>query len=96
MNYFVYILKCINGCFYTGYTNDIAKRYAQHLAGNGAKYTRSFKPVEIVQTWYIGENKSVAMQIEAYIKKLSRIQKIKLIQCPRELEQLFELQRGEP
>ena len=95
MNYFVYILKCINGCFYTGYTNDLAKRYAQHLDGSGAKYTRSFKPIEIAQSWHIGENKSVAMQIEAYIKKLSRVQKIKLIQHPSELGQLFELQRGE-
>ncbi|MCX7124042.1 MAG: GIY-YIG nuclease family protein [Gammaproteobacteria bacterium] len=91
MNYFVYILKCINGCFYTGYTNDLAKRYAQHLAGDSAKYTRSFKPTEIAQAWHIGSSKSLAMQVEAYIKGLTRIQKAKLIQQPGDLGELFEL-----
>ena len=47
--------------------------------GKGAKYTRSFKPVEIAQTWRVFIDKSVAMKIEAYIKALSRREKEKLL-----------------
>ena len=64
------------------------------MLGNGAKYMRSFKPVEILQSWCTGDNKSVAIQIEAYIKKMNRVQKIKLLQQPSELGDLFELKEG--
>ena len=94
MNYSVYILRCRGDRLYTGYTSNLKQRYALHLAGQGAKYTRSFKPIEIAQAWQIGSDKSLAMQIEVYIKKLSRMQKIKLIQQPAALVDLFELQEG--
>ena len=94
MDYWVYILQCRGDKLYTGYTCNLKQRYALHLAGKGAKYTRSFKPIEIAQAWQIGSDKSLAMQIEAYIKKLSRMQKIKLIQQPAALVDLFELQEG--
>ncbi|MCX5714131.1 MAG: GIY-YIG nuclease family protein, partial [Candidatus Omnitrophica bacterium] len=37
--FFVYILLCHNGTYYTGYTSDIKKRIALHSSGKGAKYT---------------------------------------------------------
>ncbi len=80
-NYWVYILHCENNCYYTGYTTDLTKRYKAHLNGTASKYTRSFKPIKIVQYWQV-ENKSIAMQLENYIKKLSRQDKEKIIDKP--------------
>ncbi len=66
MSYLVYILQCNNDTLYTGCTNDLKKRYQEHLAGKGAKYTRSFKPVAIEGAWQVSDRSS-AMRIEAYI-----------------------------
>lgn len=81
-NFWVYILLCDNGNYYTGYTNDIEKRYRTHLAGTGGKYTRSFKPICIVQCWKIKGNQSLAMKIENQIKKMPRCEKEKIIKNP--------------
>ena len=40
MIYYVYILRCGDGSFYTGWTNDLKKRLTAHQEGRGAKYTR--------------------------------------------------------
>lgn len=85
-DYWVYILLCENNSYYTGYTNDLAKRYQSHLDGTGkCKYTRSFKPVAIAQSWKIEGDKSCAMKIERIIKKLSRTDKEKIIADPMAL-----------
>ena len=84
-NYWVYILLCEKNSYYTGYTTDLKKRYAEHLEGTASKYTRSFKPISIAQAWKIKGNKSLAMKIECYIKKLSRDQKDKIIASPSKL-----------
>lgn len=82
--YWIYILHCDNNSYYTGYTNDLEKRYQSHLNGTGkCKYTRSFKPLSIAQCWRVHGDKSFAMKIEAYIKKLSRLDKEKLINNPK-------------
>src|SRR3990167_1316322 len=80
--YWVYILECSDGSYYTGYTTDLTKRYQAHLNGTASKYTRSFKPIKIAQSWEIIGDKSLAMTIERDIKKLSRIQKERLIANP--------------
>ena len=90
--YWVYILRCENGALYTGYTDDLPKRYEAHLAGKGAKYTRSFRPIEIAQAWQINGDKSMAMRMESYIKRLSRTQKEALIVKPERLLDVFEPQ----
>ncbi len=84
-NYWAYILECSNGAFYTGWTNDLEKRYRDHCEGKGAKYTRSFKPVKIAQKWQFS-SQSLAMQAEAQIKKLSLKEKKKVISNPELLE----------
>lgn len=77
MNY-VYIVKCADGTLYTGWTNDLKKRIEAHNSGNGAKYTKSRLPVELI---YFEEfdNKIDAMKREYYIKQLKRIQKEELV-----------------
>lgn len=84
--FWVYILLCQNNTYYTGYTNDVEKRYQSHVDGTGkCKYTRSFKPVKIAQCWQISGGKAEAMKIERYIKKLSRNAKEKIIAEPSTL-----------
>ncbi len=83
-NYWVYILLCSNQSYYTGYTDNLEKRYQSHLDGSGrCKYTRSFKPIKIAQSWLVEEDKLLAMQLERDIKKRSREGKIKLILNPQ-------------
>ncbi len=82
-HYWVYILLCENNAYYTGYTNDLAKRFQSHVNGTGkCKYTRSFKPLHIAQCWKIIGDKSFAMKLEQRIKKLSRAEKEKIIARP--------------
>lgn len=82
-NYWVYILLCENQSYYTGYTDNLEKRYHSHVNGTGGcKYTRSFKPLGIAQSWIIRGDKLLALQLERDIKKRSRLQKMELILHP--------------
>ncbi|PWY54485.1 hypothetical protein DGG96_10230 [Legionella qingyii] len=86
-SYWVYILLCENNTYYTGCTNNLEKRYLSHIDGTGrCKYTRSFKPIKIAQSWEIKEGKGRAMKVEHYIKKLSRSEKDKLVKEPTMLD----------
>ena len=76
--WFIYILLCSDNSFYTGSTNNIDERFKVHLAGKGAKYTKSHKPIKIIYQEKLN-TKSEALKREAEIKKLSRKQKEELI-----------------
>ncbi len=87
--YWVYMLYCDNNTYYTGYTDNLEKRYQSHLDGTGkCKYTRSFKPLYIAKAWKIEGDKALAMRIERYIKSLSRAEK------ERQIESLSLLPEG--
>lgn len=77
MNY-TYILRCGDNSLYTGWTNHLTKRVADHNAGRGAKYTKAHLPVELVY-YEVFDTKEEAMKRECAIKKLSRPQKERLI-----------------
>ena len=77
MNY-TYILRCKDDTLYCGWTNDLQKRLASHNAGKGAKYTRSRLPVTLVY-YETFETKEEAMSREFAIKKLSREEKLQLM-----------------
>lgn len=74
----VYILECADKSLYTGWTDDLNKRLALHNAGKGAKYTRARLPVRIVYQEMLPD-KSTALKREAAIKKLTRVEKLNLI-----------------
>lgn len=78
MNY-VYIIKCGDGSLYTGWTNDLKRRFENHCEGKGAKYTRGRGPLELVY-FETFEDKKEAMRREYAIKKLKRQEKDKLIE----------------
>jgi len=78
MSYYVYILRCADDTLYTGMTDDIKRRLSLHNSGKGAKYTRGRGPVRLV---YQEEciDKSAALRREAQIKRLTRGEKLRLI-----------------
>jgi putative endonuclease len=79
MAYYCYILECADGTYYTGWSLDPERRLEQHNAGQGARYTRSRRPLTLV---FKEEHHSqaAAMKREAEIKRLSRTEKQFLIQ----------------
>lgn len=75
---YTYIVKCSDGTYYTGWTTDLEHRVNAHNNGEGAKYTRSRRPVELVY-YEKYETKVEAMKREYAIKQLSRKKKEELI-----------------
>ena len=77
MPYFVYILECSDGTYYTGNTNNLKKRLEAHNCGRGARYTRARRPVRLA--WF-GEcaTRREAMRRERQVKRLPACEKIKL------------------
>jgi putative endonuclease len=75
---YVYIVKCNDESLYTGWTNNIEKRIKMHNSGQASKYTRARLPVKLVYLENLG-NKSLALRREAAIKKMTRKEKIVLI-----------------
>ncbi len=68
---YVYIIKCADGTYYTGWTKNLEKRVRAHNSGQGAKYTRSRRPVELVYYEEYGEE-SEARKREYAVKQLTR------------------------
>ncbi|MDO4998524.1 MAG: GIY-YIG nuclease family protein [Neisseria sp.] len=91
----VYLIECANGAFYCGIAKDVAKRYAAHVAGKGAKFTRMHKPLS-VRLVACHLDRKTAMQYEILVKKLTRLAKEQLWQnasivaCETSCERLHE------
>lgn len=84
----VYMLECSDSTIYTGITNDLERRIKVHNSGKGSKYVKTRLPVKLV--WSIeSENRSEASKLEIKIKKLSRVQKINIIENKKEVSDLF-------
>lgn len=80
--YWVYILRCRDNTLYTGSTPRLQRRIQEHNEGKGAKYTRGRRPVTLLQAWKV-ENRSYALRLEAFIKRLERSTKEQLITEPK-------------
>ena len=78
MSFYVYILLCCDGSFYTGYTKNLDARTQQHQNGKGAKYTKAHKPQKLAY-FETFDSRSKAMKREREIKKLNHNQKIDLV-----------------
>ena len=79
-SWFVYIVQCANGSFYTGITTDVARRFAEHQAGapKGAKALRGKGPLTLVLSFAVAD-RALASQIEYRVKQLSRVEKQALV-----------------
>jgi len=94
MTWFVYIVKCSNGSYYTGHTQNLVKRLDHHLAGTGAQHTRQFQPSEIVFHESF-QTEADSINREKQIKGWSRAKKEALIR--HDLSRLKHLsQRHDP
>lgn len=73
-NWYVYLLECHGGSLYTGITTDVDRRFAQHVAGKGARYTRSHPPLRILAR-FEHPDRAAASRAEHAIKQLTPKQK---------------------
>lgn len=79
MSYFIYILKCSDGSFYTGYTTNIEKRVNAHNNSKiGAKYTKARRPVTLIHSEKF-KTLSEALKRESEIKSWNREKKQKFL-----------------
>ncbi len=78
MSWTVYILRCADGTLYTGITNDLERRVADHESGHGAKYTKGRGPLKLVYQESC-QDRGLASKREIQIKSLNRKAKLLLV-----------------
>jgi len=76
--YYLYLARCADKTIYTGYTINLKNRESKHNSGQGAKYTKYRRPVQIVY-WEKFASLRKVLQREVQIKNLSKVEKEKLI-----------------
>lgn len=77
-SYFVYLLLCDDGSYYTGYTNNVASRFERHKKGYGARYTRLRRPEKVVHVEEF-RTRGAAIRRELQIKSLNHKEKQELV-----------------
>ncbi len=71
----LYLLECQNGSYYAGITTNLERRFAEHVFGIGARYTRANPPLRVVAAKEFADRSS-ASRAEAALKKLPRSAKV--------------------
>lgn len=71
----LYLLECENGTYYAGITSDLERRFAEHVFGIGARYTRANPPKRVIAVMEFPDRAS-ASRAEAALKKLPRSAKV--------------------
>ena len=81
VSWYLYIIRCANSHLYTGISTDIARRFLEHQAGGskGAKFLKGKGPLTLVYQESLTDRSS-ALKRELIIKKLTRLQKLRLIE----------------
>ena len=82
VHWYVYILECADGSYYTGIAKDPHKRFEIHRSGKGARYTKIKGVKKIVYIKKFANHKLAAIS-EIEIKKLSRKEKVNLVVTQR-------------
>jgi putative endonuclease len=75
----VYVLRCADGSYYTGITNNLARRLDAHRTGTASKYTRARLPIRLACTLGAWPTRGAALKLEARIKAMTRVQKHALV-----------------
>jgi putative endonuclease len=78
MPWFLYLIECADGSLYTGIATDVDARFAKHLSGDGARYTRSRKPVAVRVSFELS-GRAEASRAEYWVKRLTTPRKWKLV-----------------
>jgi putative endonuclease len=76
----VYLLRCRDGSLYTGWTVNVQRRLVRHQAGTASRYTASRRPVTLALALPMAD-RTAARREEARIKRLTRAQKLALVQA---------------
>ena len=79
MPFYVYIVQCVDGSYYTGHTDNLEGRLAAHETGHFSGYTSTRRPVQLVYTEEF-QSRAEALESERRIKGWSRAKKKALIQ----------------
>jgi putative endonuclease len=74
MPWFLYLIECADGSVYTGIATNVEARYAKHVSGDGARYTRARKPVALLAAFELADRSS-ALRAEYRVKRLKPAQK---------------------
>lgn len=77
----LYLIECIDGSCYTGVTTDVERRFEQHMKGEGARYTRSRKPLRLLASRPVG-TRSEALKAELAVKRLPKEEKLSAVAMP--------------
>ena len=82
--WYLYVVRCTNGHLYTGVTTDVTRRFSEHQSGGikSAKYLRGKGPLTLMYQEQVGSHGD-ALRREIAVKKLSRSQKLALIESGR-------------
>jgi putative endonuclease len=78
MSFYVYILSCADGSYYTGHTDNLDARMAQHVSGEPKCYTSKRRPVELVFLQEFG-SRAEALESEMQVKRWTRKKKEAMI-----------------
>jgi putative endonuclease len=93
--FWIYMIECDNGAYYTGYTNNLARRFRQHLDGTAnVKYTRSYKPVRLAQCWRLYDTVGTALKVESAIKRGGTAIKRRIVDDPEALHKVVAARLG--
>ena len=90
-DWYLYLLRCHDGSFYTGISTDVARRFAQHQGkgGTGSKYLKGRGPLTLVFKKKLGSN-SLALKVERRVKKLSKARKEELIRDNTRIDEIIK------
>ena len=77
--FYLYIIKCNDGSYYVGHTDEIEKRISEHMLGSIPSYTSTRLPIELVFVQNFN-SRTEAIDMERRIKKWSRKKKEALIE----------------
>jgi putative endonuclease len=89
-NWYIYLIRCKDGALYTGITTDVARRFAEHQKGKGAKYLRGRGPLASVFQKKM-RSKNLALAVESKVKKLTKAEKEELILSDRVVDEIISL-----
>jgi putative endonuclease len=93
--FWIYMLECENGSYYTGYSTNLVRRFRQHVEGTAnVRYTRSHRPIRIAQCWRLYEPVGCALKVERLIKTRGRTTKDKLVNEPSRLKSMAAAKLG--
>jgi len=76
--YYIYLIQCNDGSFYTGVTSNLKRRFQEHKTKSGSWHTKIYRPIKIIYTEEY-QTKLEALEREKQIKGWRREKKLNLI-----------------